>query len=189
MYILAIDTGSHESAFVLYNTETRCLADKNKLPNIECWKKFKSYFEQGKVQKVLIEQTSSNGSPVGMEVFMNCEFTGFFACLAKIYGISVELMFRKTVKMHLCGAIRKITDASVNLMLREKYGEDNTIKRPNKFYWNEEVEENKGVKWMTGDIWAALAVLTVYVEDPNVVQTELIKIDKEYIEFLKSKNN
>lgn len=191
MYILAIDTGSHDSAYVLYNEDTQQLADKNKLPNLQCIQKFKKYLDKGQISKVLIEQTSSNGIPVGMEVFMNCEIIGFFVGFLKQYPVSVELIFRKTVKMALCGAIRKVTDASVNLMVREEFGEDNTQKRPNLFYFNDEVKENNGLQWMNNDVWASLAIILTYLRDKNVqsTQTEIKKIDKEYLMFLNSTHN
>ena len=121
MYIIAIDTGSEESAYVIYNKETKQLADKNKLPNVEVIKKMKNFCATHKVELVVQEMCASYGMPVGMPVLMNCFIIGLFSQLFKQFNIPVNLIFRKTVKLELCGSIRGVTDSAVNITIQDMY--------------------------------------------------------------------
>lgn len=192
-YILALDTGSYESAFVLYNKETKQLADRHWLPNTELIERFKKYYSSGDIELVLIEMSASYGMPIGMEVLMNCFVIGMFAQLAKQYNIPVKLIFRKTVKLELCGALRKVNDSAVNITIRDMYwGEpgSKSKKNLNPFYFNEETEENEARGEMENNQWAALSILTAYLNNPKCVdysnQKELSKLDTELLEYLEN---
>lgn len=185
-YIIGIDTGTYESAYCVYNKETKQLADKHYLPNIQCMKKLVKWFKTGEVELFIIEQSQGMGMAAGMQIFMNLEMQGVFAQLAKQYDINVYLMFRKTVKMILCGAVRGVNDASVSLMIREEFGEDWTKKEGiYNFYFNEEVEKNGGREYMQNDLWQSLGLITAYLKEPDYKQKELRKIDKEYLKYLR----
>lgn len=192
-YILALDTGSYESAFVLYNKETKQLADRHWLPNTELIERLKKYYSNNDIELVLIEMSASYGMPIGMEVLMNCFVIGMFAQLAKQYNIPVKLIFRKTVKLELCGALRKVNDSAVNITIRDMYwGEpgSKSKKNLNPFYFNEETEENEARGEMENNQWAALSILTAYLNNPKCVdysnQKELSKLDTELLEYLEN---
>lgn len=187
-YIITIDTGSHNSSWIVFNKETEQFADKDSLPNLECVRRLKKYFKSGEVEIFIIEQSQGMGQAAGMEIYMNLHFQGLFASLAKQYNIKVRLLMRKEVKMSLCQALRGVNDSSVNLAIREIYGGDdckNVLKR-NLFYYNEEVESNGGRRYMENNLWAAMGLLHVYLTEPNLIQKELIKIDKQYVDYLES---
>lgn len=188
-YIISIDTGTYESAYCVYNKETKQLADKNYLPNIKCFEIFEKYFSEGEVDLFIIELSQGTGAAAGMEMFMNCHFQGFYACLAKKYNVPVKLLLRKTVKYIICGAFRGVNDASINLMLREEYGEDYTKKgKKYNFYYNEEVISHGGREYMQNDLWQALGLIHAYLLEPDYKQKELSKIDIEYLNYIENLN-
>lgn len=169
MRILAIDPGNIESAYVLLDAPTglnQILLDKGKIDN--------RFLRDGKLKELLflqpdeiaIEMIASYGMSVGQPLFDSCVWIGIFKNYIENHSnIRVKLIFRKTIKMHHSHSVRA-KDGDINTVLQAKYGFDNTIKKPNKFYWNEWVEKNKGAKSMNGDIWAALALAT-YILEPK----------------------
>ena len=46
------------------------------------------------------------GAGASMSILANTLIIGLYAQLAKSYNVPVALMFRKTVKLELCGSIR-----------------------------------------------------------------------------------
>lgn len=161
-YIVAIDTGSDKSAFVMYNKETKQLADRHWLPNIELIERLKKYYNSGEVELVLIEMSASYGMPIGIQVLINCLIIGMFAQLAKQYNLPVKLIFRKTIKLELCGALRKVNDSAVNITIRDMYWGDpgsKSKKNLNPFYFNEETDKNEARSEMENNQWAALGIL------------------------------
>lgn len=194
-YIVAIDTGSDKSAFVMYNKETKQLADRHWLPNIELIERLRKYYSSGEVELVLIEMSASYGMPIGIQVLINCLIIGMFAQLAKQYNLPVKLIFRKTIKLELCGALRKVNDSAVNITIRDMYWGDpgsKSKKNLNPFYFNEETDKNEARSEMENNQWAALGILTSYLNNPKCVdynsQKELSKMDAELIEYLEKVN-
>jgi hypothetical protein len=80
--------------------------------------------------------------PVGAEVFTTCRWIGRFEERCKT---PVKLVFRKDVKMHLCGTPRA-KDGNIRQSLIDKHGIVGTKKNPGPLF---------GV---SSHIWAALAV-------------------------------
>ena len=89
-----------------------------------------------------IEMIASYGMPVGREVFETCVFIGR---LIQAWSAHHRLVYRKDVKMHLCGT-NKANDANVRQALLDKIGPQGTKKAPGPTY---------GVK---SHAWAALGV-------------------------------
>ena len=96
---------------------------------------------------VAIEMIASYGMAVGKEVFETCVWIGRFVQVAG--PDRVRLVYRKDVKMHLCGTPRA-KDANIRQALIDRYGGKaeaiGSVKRPGPLY---------GVK---SHAWAALAV-------------------------------
>ncbi|MCH8506465.1 MAG: hypothetical protein LAT50_19435 [Ectothiorhodospiraceae bacterium] len=97
-----------------------------------------------------IEMIASYGMPVGKEVFDTCVWIGRFMEAAG----SADLVYRKDVKMHLCGSMRA-KDANIRQALIDRFG-------PGK-------EKAIGKKATPGplygfkaDMWQALAVAVTY---------------------------
>ena len=187
-YILTIDTGTELTAYTLYNKETKQLADRNWLPNMEVISKLKNYFDDCDI--CLIEMSAVYGAGASMSILANTLIIGLYAQLAKSYDVPVALMFRKTVKLELCGSIRGINDSAVNVTIRDNYfGEPGckTKKNLNPFYFNEETEKNGARSELENNQWAALGILAAYLQNPKCIghksQVELKKIDPLLLEY------
>jgi len=91
-----------------------------------------------------IEMIASYGMPVGREVFETCVWIGRFK-QAWREPDAVRLIYRRDVKLHLCGSPRA-KDANINQALVDLLGPKGTKKAPGPCY---------GVK---SHAWAALGV-------------------------------
>lgn len=108
---------------------------------------------RGSVDPVAIEMIASYGMAVGKEVFETCVWIGRFVQVAG--PDRVRLVYRKDVKMHLCGNARA-KDANIRQALIDKWGGKaeaiGNVKKPGPLY---------GVK---SHAWAALAVAVTAAE-------------------------
>lgn len=100
-----------------------------------------------------VEMIASYGMSVGREVFETCVWIGRFV---QAWGGKYVLVYRRDVKMHLCGNNRA-KDANVRQALIDRYG-------PGK-------EKAVGTKkrmgplhGISGDQWSALAVAVTYID-------------------------
>jgi len=140
--LLAIDPGNIESAFVVIGDGLR-----------------PEWYEKAKNEDVLtyiydgcfknceiaaIEMVASYGMAVGKEVFETCVWIGRFMEALEKWS-DIKLVYRKDVKMTLCGSMRA-KDSNIRQALIDRYGVVGTKKNPGWFY---------GFK---GDIWSAYAV-------------------------------
>jgi len=143
--MIAIDPGPVKSAYV--EIRDGDIIDSGIVTNYELADKLKAQYEQFAV----IEMIASYGMPVGKEVFETCLWIGRFIESA---NCNYELIYRKDIKMHLCGSTRA-KDSNIRQALIDIYG-------PGK-------EKAIGKKKMPGplyglkaDMWAALAVAVTY---------------------------
>lgn len=158
--ILAIDPGNIESGYVFVEHNRQNITkilEKGKVKNEELLQKIrdKAFGEYD----LAIEMIASYGMPVGKEVFDTCVWSGRFleaAGLSECIG-EFSWVFRREEKLLLCGSM-KAKDSNITQALIDKYapGERNkgkgTKKNPGFFYG------------FSKDIWAAMAVCTVYFE-------------------------
>ena len=172
--IIAYDPGNEQTGWVVTLEDNSKLVYKNKDLNTICLEKTKEFSEKYNIIKVGCEYPSSYGLQTNQTLLDTCTFCGILGYYFREKNIPFELIFRKTIKMFLCNSVRA-KDAEVNTRVREYVGEDNTIKNPNPYYWNEDVENNEGSKYANGDIYAAIAVL-LYIIYPHDI---LIKNEKE----------
>ena len=134
--ILAIDPGPTKSAFVRWDGERviECAwidnADVRETIRM-CWQ-----------SKIAIEMIASYGMAVGADVFQTCVEIGR---MVEAAGGCVSLVFRRDVKLHLCGSARA-KDPNIRQALLDRFGPVGTKKAPGPLY---------GVK---SHIWSALAV-------------------------------
>ncbi len=144
--ILAIDPGNVESAYVILDEriiESGKINNDLMLSNVYEWGRHKQK------PMLYIEMIASYGMPVGKDVFDTCVFIGR---LIEAYGSDcVELVYRKTVKMHHCGSM-KAKDGNIIQALKDKYGQKGTKKEPGFFY------DTKA------DVWQAFAV-AAYIKE------------------------
>lgn len=141
MRILAIDPGTTESGWCLMldGMVLQCGVDDNHalLEMLQSWQ-----LHMG--DTLAIEMIASYGMAVGREVFETCVWVGRFA-QAWHQPDAVRLVYRRDVKLHLCGNT-KAKDANVRQALLDLIGPQGTKKAPGPTY---------GVK---SHAWAALAV-------------------------------
>jgi hypothetical protein len=105
---------------------------------------------RGEYDVLAVEMIASYGMPVGAEVFQTCVWIGrFLECGAA----TEQLVYRKEVKMHLCGTTRA-NDGNVRQALLDLYGgKERALGRkatPGPLYG------------ISGDEWAALGVAVTY---------------------------
>ena len=146
--MLAIDPGTTQTAFVALAEDKRIL-DKGIVPNGEMLA-FCELLDPS-VKDVAIEMIACYGMPVGKEVFETCVWIGKFAYVLEKKGLKVTFIYRKDVKMHLCGSSRA-KDGNIRQALIDKLGQPGTKKAPGPTF---------GV---AKDIWAALAVGITFIE-------------------------
>lgn len=148
MRILAIDPGNTMSAWCFRDGECQII-DAKKVPNdemlgclrIPMW---------SQIDVLAIEMIASYGMAVGKEVFETCLWIGRFTEAWQSRGGTVELIYRKDVKLYLCHTVRA-TDANIRAALLDRFGPGRelavgTKKAQGPLY---------GIK---GDEWSALAV-------------------------------
>lgn len=153
MRLLAIDPGTTQSAWVEYEDGLPVAFGLD--PNQQLL-----YVIRDSYADILaIESVASYGMAVGAEVFDTCVWAGRFIqqWWQRHAESSVGRVYRKDVKLHLCGSMRA-KDANVRQALIDRYGgKELAIGRkasPGPLY---------GIK---ADIWAALAV-AVFVADTS----------------------
>ena len=142
MTILALDPGTTETAFVLW--DGRRIIDADHLPNTE----IRQILIGREYDEVACEMIASYGMAVGKEVFMTCVWIGRFTEVARV---EPRLCYRRDVKLHLCHSPRA-KDGNVRQALIDRLGPQGTKKSPGPTYG------------MKSHLWAALAV-AVYAFD------------------------
>lgn len=151
MSLLAIDPGTSESAWILYN-KGKILHSRienneqvlnillNPIKMLGC--------DGAGIKYLAIEKIESYGMAVGASVFETVFWTGRFvqAWTGQSYRIP-----RKHIKMHLCQSMRA-KDANIRQVLIDKLGPPGTKK-------------NKGGTFgIASHLWAALAVAVTFDE-------------------------
>ena len=158
-WILAIDPGDKQSAYVLLAPDlrpVRAIKMENELmyDDIVQTINLRNIFND---LEIAIEMIASYGMPVGAEVFETCMWIGVIRERFRRAGLPVKLIYRKDEKMNLCHSM-KANDANIRQALVDRFapGEPNygkgTIRQPGWFYG------------FRADMWAAYAVGVTYAD-------------------------
>jgi hypothetical protein len=154
--IIAIDPGTHQSAYVYFDDFQIILSGI--IANSEMEQRLK--INSGRAACLVCEMVASYGKPVGREVFETCVWIGRF--IASFNGPHT-LIERPDVKMHLCYSRSKVTDGVIRQRLIDIYGgKDKAIgkkKTPGPLY---------GIR---ADEWQALALAITYWETKAQTET------------------
>ena len=142
--ILAIDPGTTESAYVLLSDNYEII-EFNKVDNNFLLNRIQDQYGQF---TLVIEMVASYGMPVGQEVFDTCVWIGRFM---QASSCPVELVYRKEVKLNLCGNVRA-KDSNIIQALKDRFGDKGTKKNPGYFYG------------MKADCWQAMALAITYLD-------------------------
>jgi len=113
--ILAIDPGTEESGWCLYHPEGAVLGSGVKPNDIMLMEIRSAYADE-----LAIEMIASYGMAVGREVFETVWWIGRFT-QAWHRPDSVRRVYRRDVKLHLCGT-SKAKDANVRVALIDLFG-------------------------------------------------------------------
>lgn len=111
--LLAIDPGNEQSGFCIYNgeiVEVSGICQNEEMAQV---------IDAGAYDHLAIEMIASYGMPVGREVFETCVWIGrFIECYRD--PDAVRLVYRKDVKLHLCGST-KAKDANIRQALLDMF--------------------------------------------------------------------
>jgi hypothetical protein len=138
--IFAIDPGPAQSGYAVMSRAATVLAS-GVLDNADMLRMLIGYEASGAT--LAVEMIASYGMPVGREVFETCVWVGRF--VQAWHPRQHELVYRKDVKLHLCGSPRA-KDANIRQALIDRLGAPGTKGKPGPTY---------GVK---SHAWPALAV-------------------------------
>ena len=151
MKILAVDPGPTESAYVVYDTVTKCPIEWEKVTN----EKVLKVITLSDSNSFAIECIASYGMAVGATVFETCIWVGrFIQCwCGKHDPIRV---YRREVKLHLCGLARA-KDSNIRQAIIDRYGPTKQIAVG--------LKASPGVLYgMKADCWQALGVAITAAE-------------------------
>jgi hypothetical protein len=146
--ILAIDPGNIESAYVILDGDR--LVEFAKVENETLLERLPFFRETA--SELAIEMIASYGMPVGREVFDTCVFIGR---AIQAWGGPYTRVYRKDVKLHLCGQARA-KDGNIRAALIDRWGgKDAAIGK----------KANPGPLYgVSADVWAAIAVGVTHKE-------------------------
>ena len=154
--VLAIDPGSEQSAWLVYNAETGGVRSFAKVPNADLLNALRVGVSSD-VAAVVIEWVKPRGMLASEQLFETLWWAGRFGEAASRW-IPVERLERAEVKRHLLGA-PKGTDAQVRAALIDRFGgiggKEAAIGRkatPGPLYG------------IATDVWAALAVAVSWTD-------------------------
>jgi hypothetical protein len=153
MKLIAIDPGSKESAFVVWDGKRiwgRDLLENNSVKSM-----LQTCFSSNEINaqyELVIEKVACYGMPVGESIFETVYWSGRFT---EAFAGEAYRLPRKDVKMHLCGNVRakdsNVTQALVDRFAPfEKNKGKGTKKSPGFFYR------------FKADIWQAFALAVTY---------------------------
>jgi hypothetical protein len=128
--ILAIDPGTAESGWVLFQDGN--VVNSGVMPNASMLFYIASAaigdFTQGRRHSLAIEMIASYGMAVGREVFETCVWIGRFQ-QAWHSPEEVRLVYRRDVKLHLCGTAQA-KDPNIRQALLDRYARTGGGKTP-----------------------------------------------------------
>lgn len=135
MYILGIDPGPKQSAFVYWDTDKNQILLKDKIDNDVMMSRIAGVYSDCVMQGyVVIEMIQSFGMPVGMETFETVFWIGrFYQNVFLIPTLTVDRVLRKDIKMNMCGTT-KAKDANIRQALIDRFGVPGTKKNPGMMY-------------------------------------------------------
>ena len=140
--ILALDPGTTEGARLAWDCDAEAIVEMGIDDNATLLDYLR---RQTVATEVWCEWIASYGMPVGAEVFDTCRWIGRAEEVCASRGLPFHLVFRRSVKLHLCQS-PKANDANIRQALLDRYGPPGTKKAPGTLY---------GCK---SHLWSALAV-------------------------------
>jgi len=152
--ILSIDPGTNESQYVILGGDGIYFLGHGFLPNQELLDKLPDLLKSG-VVAVCIEGVQGMGMIVGQEVFDTCVWIGRYYQQCAVNGHTPKLIYRRMVKLHICGNPRA-KDPNIRQALIDRFGgKEVAVGR----------KANKGPLYgIAAHAWSALALGITYRE-------------------------
>ena len=150
-HLIAIDPGNIKSAYCVIEYETLKPIAFGKVENKAIHEILMQYSDDNKCEHMAIEMIASYGMAVGKEVFDTCVWIGRFIEQARTYFVGYSYVYRKDVKIALCGSM-KAKDTNIRQALIDRFGIVGTKKEPGYFYG------------FANDIWSAYSVGITYLD-------------------------
>lgn len=158
-FILAIDPGNIESAFIIWNGNK--ITSKGKVLNEDLLNVIQ-YESDVRIDKVTIEMVASYGMPVGATVFDTCVWIGRFIQKCEELGLKWDLAYRIQIKNHICHS-SKAKDSNIIQALVDRFAD---IERHGKY--GKGTKKNNGFFFeFNADIWQAFAVAVYSFDNLN----------------------
>ncbi len=146
MIVVAIDPGSEQSAFVVWNGKN--ILNKGIMPNEDLLEWLEDFIDMNSLIAptlpiLAIEQIASLGMPVGASVFETVFWTGRF-CQA--WKAEFRRIKRHEIKMHFCQSMRA-KDSNIRQALIDRFGPNPTKKDPNPVYGEHKLKRDEWQAW------------------------------------------
>ena len=151
MNILAIDPGSKQSGYVIWDMTALKALSMDHCPNEVIYRLIEKE-SIATIQAVAIERIRGYGIVAGDDTFDTCEWVGRFQSIAEQRGIPTVLIPRKDIKRHLCGNVTT-NDKYIRQALIDRFGDVGTKKAPGPLYG------------ISGHLWSALAVGVTWMDN------------------------
>lgn len=159
MKILAVDPGNIQSGYVVMDSKTYKPLEFGKIFNDELLLKIKLH--ETKCYYMAIEMVACYGMPAGASLFDTCVWIGRFIEAFDQGNENVyEQIYRKDVKMNLCGQMRA-RDSNVTQALIDRFA-------PNTRNHGKGIKKDPGFFYgFKADIWQAYAVGVTYLDNKS----------------------
>lgn len=162
MNLLAIDPGTTESAYVIF--DGRLPLRFGKVANWNLLKMISDDVDFLACRQAVIEMVGhyGTGMSVGKEIFETCVWIGrfkqaWYSTLGDDVNeiVDAEVVLRATVKTHICGTV-KANDSNIRAALIDRYGgKENAVGN----------KKTPGPLWgVSKDVWSALAIAVTWFE-------------------------
>lgn len=152
MMILAIDPGSKESAFIIFDTRNEKIINHGFVSNQQMLFNVREGIIE--IEELIIESIEGFGMTAGQEIFDTCFWSGRFCQAFEERGGTFHRIGRKAIKLHLCG-VTSAKDKDIRESLIYRYGIPGIKSAPGKLYG------------IAGHCWSALAVAVTYSDQKN----------------------
>lgn len=122
-------------------------------------------------ERIVCEWIQSMGMAVGKSVFDTCRWIGVFEAKAESLGIPMHLVYRRDVKMHLCGST-KAKDGNVRQAILDLYPATGGGKTP-----QIGTKSQPGPLYgITSHAWAALGLGLTFQYSERISQVETVSL-------------
>jgi hypothetical protein len=156
MDVFAIDPGTFQSAFVVWNGQ--CIKGAGIIPNEDLLLKLRTLHTLNLIDPfVVCEQMDATGQRIGEETIQTiCWYGRFWGAVDENRPrIGFSLIRRSDVGLHLCFATHP-GDTAIGIVLRDRFGPKPTKKKPNKVY---------GEFRLKRDEWQAFALAVTFMDN------------------------